>query len=427
VDTLDHKQKVVYNTRDGKMDVLLSLPIVSYFFSTSLTSWSTSLNLLFFYMTWSTLVLSQSPLRMEIVGTAVLRIAFWLLPSVVFLTFDTLLPSLAENIKYNGAAALPPRDARLLAKLTSLALLNLALESTIQAAVSLGLATFLHAPVFRTSTTLPLPWQMIKHIALLYAGREFLTYYIHRHLLHGHPAPVLAHPKSSNNALTRLDPRKAKVKTTTPSPTLTSLHTRYAHARRAPPYSLLLRADHPLPYLLHRFVPLYLPALALALTPHLMLAPRLSPFPRLSWTAGTGLHLLTFLLFVCLTTLEETLALSGYTVVPGILLGGMARRAAVHYAAAPAPAPASSFSVKAGSAGKGGNFGNWGVLDWVHGTSLGGDVMADLRDEAEKHQLRERGEDKADELGKAVRGGVEGLRRNGRSRGRKAKAQELED
>ncbi|KAK4032052.1 hypothetical protein C8A01DRAFT_41505, partial [Parachaetomium inaequale] len=330
------------------MDILMSLPIISYFFSNTLTSWSTSLNLLFFYLTWSTLVLTHSPVKVEIVGITALRVAFWLVPSLFFLAFDTLLPSLSENIKYNGASALPPRDAKSLAKLAGLALVNLVLETAVEAGLSLGLTTLLKTPVFRTSTTLPLPWQMLKHLALLFTAREVLTYYTHRYLLHGHhpaPSPTLFKRSSSSST--------PKPKPLTPP--LTSLHTRYAHARpTSPPYALLLKTDHPLPYLLHRFLPLYLPALALH---------------------PSNLHILTFLLFAALATLEETLALSGYTVIPGIVMGGMTRRAAVHYAAC--------------GRGGGGNFGSWGVLDWVHGTSLGGDVMADLRGEAEKHRVKE--------------------------------------
>ncbi|KAK0715462.1 hypothetical protein B0H67DRAFT_490320 [Lasiosphaeris hirsuta] len=353
------------------MDILLSLPIASYFFSTSLTSWSTSMNLLFFYMTWSTLILSHSPLKIELIGTTALRVVFWLVPSLLFLLFDTLVPSLAENIKYNGASSLPPRDAGSLLRLLGLAILNLAIETAVEAGVSLGLASLLGAPVFRTSTTLPLPWQMAKHIALLFAAREVLTYYIHRYLLHVQapsrsPTAWLGSKSRSNKPFVR-------------SHRLAALHARFAHATPgAAPFSLLLTADHPATFLLHRFVPLYLPALAL--------------FPHL--------HLLTFFAFVGLATIEETLALSGYTVVPGIIMGGIARRSARHYAQ-----PVS------------GNFGCWGVLDWVHGTTAGGDdVVGDVRDEAEKHRLRER----ADGAGGALQNGIQGLRRSARSRGRKS-------
>ena len=335
------------------MDILLSLPVASYFFTTSLTSWSTSLNLLFFYMTWTTLVLSHSPVKIELIGSLTLRLVLWLIPSLFFLLFDTLLPSLAESIKYNGASALPPRNAQATAKLVGLAILNLALEAGVEAGVSIGLATLLQQPVFKTSSTLPLPWQMIKHIALLFVAREGLTYAIHRYLLHG----------PSGGATARLG----------------KLHGGYAHARRAPPFSLLLMGDHPVPFLLHRFVPRYLPAVLLR----------------------QRLHLLTYFLFVGLCTLEETLALSGYTVVPGILMGGIARRTAIHYAKPT------------------GNYGAWGVVDWVSGTSLGKDVMADVRDEAEKHRLKERSTVAAGELGDAVQESIDGLRRSTRSKARK--------
>ena len=342
------------------MDLLMSLPIASYFFSSSLTSWSTSLNLLFFYMTWTTLVLSHSPLKIELFGTVGLRIVFWLVPSLFFLILDTLLPSLSETIKYNGASALPPRDAVSLIRMLGLALLNLSISTVLEGLLSLGAALlFQTGPVFRTATTLPLPWQMAKHIAILFAAREVLTYYIHRYLLH---CPKNNNSKAVNNRFARK---------------LTSLHSQYAHRRRASaPFTLLLMADHPLPFLLHRFVPLYLPSLLLY----------------------RHLHLLTYLLFVGLCTVEETLALSGYTIVPGIIIGGVARRTALHYSRPT------------------GNYGCWGVLDWVHGTSLGRDVMQDVRAEAEKHHLKEKGEDAADGATNMFRDGMEGLRRSTRNR-----------
>lgn len=407
------------------MDILLSLPIVSYLFSTSLTSWSTSLNLLFFYMTWSTLVLSHSPLKIEIVGTTALRIALWLVPSLLFLAFDTILPSLSANLKFNGDSALPPRDPKSLLRLTGLALLNLALETAVEAAISLGLSIIFGSPVFRTSTTLPLPWQMLKHIALLLAAREVLTYYIHRHLLHGQPAPSLSvsgsgcsRSSSSSNRRTILDrlptPRlRGGSSKASGAGRLPRLHTTASppHARGAPPFSLLLKADHPLPYLLHRFLPVYLPALLLhyyTTYTHTTSIPTsitatITPGSSSSGGGG-GLHLLTYLLFVALATLEETLAMSGYAVVPGIVMRGVARRTALHYC---------------GSSS--GNFGTWGVLDWAHGTSLGRDVVGDLRAEAGKHALGQRAGQAVDGVGSAVQGGDRDdsgsgkRRRNGRS------------
>ncbi len=74
------------------MDTLLSLPILSLLLIPSLASYSTSLNLLFFYLTWTTLVLSHSALRIELFGTLVIRIIFYILPATLFLAFDAALP-----------------------------------------------------------------------------------------------------------------------------------------------------------------------------------------------------------------------------------------------------------------------------------------------------------------------------------------------
>lgn len=354
------------------MDILLSLPIASYFLAPSVTSWSTSLNLVFFYMTWTTLVLSHSPLRIELVGTLVIRLALYLAPSLLFLAFDTLLPSLAESIKIGGgggasssATALPPRDdPALLFRTLVLALVNLGLESAVQAAVGLSHAALLgpgrRRPVFTTTSTLPLPWAVVKHVALLLAMRDCLVYVVHRHLLHS--------SSSCNN-----NPRSR----------LSRWHASWgAHARRpaAPPYSLLLAADHPACFLLHRFAPLYVPAL--------LVRP----------------HLLTFLLFVALATAEETLAMSGYSVVPGIVMGGIARRTALHYSCC-----------SSGGGGRG-NYGASGFLDWVCGTSLGRDVVDDVKDGTEKHSVKERGESAAGKGMNVLQDGIEGVRRSKRTR-----------
>lgn len=348
------------------MDILLSLPILSVFLGGSLTSWSTSLNLLFFYMTWSTLVLSHNPLYVELFGTLAIRLVFFLLPSLVFLLFDTLLPSLAESIKYGGASALPPRNARALGTTLLLAILNLVIETGIEVGASLGLTLLFGRVPFKTTTTLPLPWAIIKQLGWLYVSREALTYYVHKTVLHSHSSQPWARSAPLRSA----------------RGWAARQHARFAHARPAAPYSLALAADHPVPFLLHRFAPVYLPALAVR--------------P----------HLLVYFLFVGLVTLEETLTMSGYSVVPGIIMGGIAKRNATHYGA--------------GHRGtSSGNYGAWGVLDWGCGTSLGGrDIEDDMRDEAEKHQVRERGERKASDAAALVQNGLDSIRK-GKKKGKK--------
>ncbi|KAI3400519.1 hypothetical protein diail_2718 [Diaporthe ilicicola] len=350
------------------MDILLSLPILSVFLGGSLTSWSTSLNLLFFYMTWSTLVLSHNPLFVELFGTLAIRLVFFLLPSLVFLLFDTLLPSLAESIKYGGASALPPRNARALGTTLLLAVLNLVLETAIEVGASLGLTLLFGRVPFKTTTTLPLPWAILKQLGLLYVSREALAYYVHKTFLHSH---------SHSTPWARRAPLKSARGWTARQ------HARFgAHERSAAPYSLALAADHPVPFLLHRFAPVYLPALAVR--------------P----------HLLVYFLFVGLVTLEETLTMSGYSVVPGIIMGGIAKRNATHYGAGHRGASS-------------GNYGAWGVLDWGCGTTMGGrDIEDDVRDEADKHQVRERGERKVSDAAALVQNGFDSIRK-GKKKGKK--------
>ncbi|KAK8097665.1 uncharacterized protein PG998_013151 [Apiospora kogelbergensis] len=313
------------------MDVILSLPIVSYFAAPMLTSWSTSMNLLFFYMTWTTLVLSHSPLKIELVGTLAVRVVFWLLPSLLFLLFDAGVPSLAETIKFHGSASLPRRNAAALARQVGLAVANLLVVTAVQAGLSMGATMLLQEPLFQTATTLPLPWHIIKHVATLYAAREVLTYYIHRDLLHSRRlggAAATLHNRWAHGTSSRWSGGGGPLR---------------AHGVRGPPA----------------------PPGA---------TPRGARLP-----AGAG----------------ETLAMSGYSAVPGIVMGGVTRRTATHYA----------------SGGRG-NFSALGFLDWIHGTSVGKDVIDDIQDEADKHRVKERGRRKANEGKGMVQDGIDSWRKN---------------
>lgn len=131
----------------------------------------------------------------------------------------------------------------------------------------------------------------------------------------------------------------------------------------SPPYALVANYDHPLPYVIHVFLPTYLPAV-------------MSRF-----------HLLTFYLYLAIVSIEETFAYSGYNALPnGFILGGIARRQERHLM------------------GNGmGNYGCFGMLDLLIGTSLGDDVLDDIRAEAEKKKSREKGKGRARGSGRAKR------------------------
>jgi len=193
-----------------------------------------------------------------------------------------------------------------------------------------------------------MPWSIAKDVIRGLLLREVFQYYIHRFILH---------PSSPNY--------------------FSKLHNSYFHSITSP-YAFVTHYDHPISYVLFRFLPTYLPSVLFRT------------------------HLLTYLLLLAVITLEETLTLSGYTTLPGIMLGGVARRQDLH----------------SESRGKG-NFAPWGLLDWIHGTSIGPDVVDDVRDEADKHNVKERSE-KA--WGNAKETGKEGARafNGGRKSGRRA-------
>ncbi|KAI4670934.1 uncharacterized protein J4E88_009686 [Alternaria novae-zelandiae] len=195
---------------------------------------------------------------------------------------------------------------------------------------------------------LPNPWTMVKHGILGLLSRNVLQYYIHTHLLHSPTGGVLS-----------------------------DLHQSWHHSIKIP-YSFAANYDHPICHLLHRFLPLYLPAIALRM------------------------HILTYLILIAIFSLEETFVYSGYNVLPStIMLRGMARRADAHMM----------------SEGEG-NYGCMGVLDWCHGTTIGKDVVEDLKAEMEKHNVEEKAGKAIDGAGEAANGlaGKFGRARKGRGK-----------
>jgi len=156
---------------------------------------------------------------------------------------------------------------------------------------------------------------------------------------------------------------------------ISKLHQNYAHSIKAP-YSFTSHFDHPIPHFLHHDIPLLIPTL--------IFRP----------------HILTYLLQLSLTTLASTFTHSGYNAVPGILLGGATQRCDLH------------FSSKGN-----GNYSSSGILDWICGTGVGGDVMEDVKDEAEKHRVGERSSEALKGLKES---GKEGIRSARRKSGRRS-------
>ncbi len=159
------------------MDALASLPLLSFLLIPSMGSYSTSLNLLFFYMTWSTLILSHEPLYVEVIGTLAIRFLFFVVPSTLFLAFDTAVPSLAGNLKAQGDVALPTKKkGSKIYMVVGMAVLNVVLGVALQAGVEMLFTRAIGVrSALKVTTTLPTPWgiamSLLKGFILREVGR----------------------------------------------------------------------------------------------------------------------------------------------------------------------------------------------------------------------------------------------------------------
>lgn len=298
-------------------DALMSIPALSFLVIPAFTSYGTSANFLFFYLTWAILIRSNDPLKVELLGTLGIRVIFFILPSFAFLLFDSATPKLAVGMKEHGDKALPMANEQggpkgRWWKITLISMLNVFIGVAMQTATELVFTQVLHIrSALKISTTPPFPWSIAKELFFGLLLREMLTYALHRYALHAPNSP------------------------------LARIHTSWQHSIVFP-FSFVAHYDHPLTYLLHIFLPTYLPAVFLRM------------------------HLLTYHLYLVIVSLEELFAYSGYNVLPtAFILGGIARRQERHLM----------------SDGDG-NFGCFGLMDFIMGTSLGADLMEDVVDEA---------------------------------------------
>ncbi|KAL8826010.1 MAG: hypothetical protein Q9191_004063 [Dirinaria sp. TL-2023a] len=271
-----------YNLVKNPFEAFLSIPALSFLIIPTFSSYSTSLNLLFFYLTWSTLILSNPPLKVEVFGTLAIRVLFYILPSLGFLAFDSAAPKVAIGIKEHGEDALPlsdepPGKMTRWWKIALVSIANTLLGVALQAGVELLFTQVLHIrSALKVTTSIPMPWSIALDLLKGLLLREVLSYLLHRYALH--------HPSSP----------------------LTNYHMSWQHSV-SPPYSLVANYDFPLAYLVRGFLPAYLPALLFRF------------------------HLLTYHLYLAIISLEETFAYSGYNVLPSaFILGGIARRTERH-------------------------------------------------------------------------------------------------
>jgi hypothetical protein len=139
---------------------------------------TTSLNFLFFWLTWTTLVLSHSPLKVELFGTLVVRLIFYLVPSVIFFLFDIALPSASLTFKAQGNVGLPSGHKRRKptlneAKIVAWSLFNILLSIAAQGAIEFTLTKLLRwRSLIKVAVRLPYPWGITIDVARGFIIRE---------------------------------------------------------------------------------------------------------------------------------------------------------------------------------------------------------------------------------------------------------------
>ncbi|KAL5336955.1 hypothetical protein BJX70DRAFT_400133 [Aspergillus crustosus] len=282
----------------------LAVPFVSVFILPTLSLYSTRLNFIFFYMTWTTLVLTHNARRVELYGTMAARVVCYFLPSILFFIFDAAAPGTSSLFKERGEQGLPSGNKKTPVtqkelRIVGWSLLNFSLSLVLQ----MALETFLiFMPGFwsavRVWMTIPMPWDIVKDLFYGFFIREIITFYTHRYILHS----------------------------TDPNSYIASLHKSWYHNLQTP-FPLTAHYDHPLCYIIGTFLPMYIPVFLIQF------------------------HMLTFLVYTVIISLEDLFAFSGYYVLPSIMLRGVGRRIDAHLA----------------SGGKA-HFGRWGFWDVFRGT-----------------------------------------------------------
>ena len=160
------------------VQAVLSIPALSFLVIPAFSSYGTTLNLLFFTMTWAILIKTNDPLYVEILGTFGIRLLFYILPSLCFLFFDSATPALAVAVKEHGDIALPMSEENggkkgRWWKVALVSLGNVLLGVAIQTGIELLFTQVLHLQsVLKLSPGLPMPWGIAKDLVLGLLLRE---------------------------------------------------------------------------------------------------------------------------------------------------------------------------------------------------------------------------------------------------------------
>jgi uncharacterized membrane protein len=130
-----------------------------------LSSWSTSLNLVFLSLAWTTIAATYSPLQLEAFAPLFIRLTLYIFPSLFFLLFDIGIPSLSTEFKSqgkHGIATWQKGGKRKLWRVVGWSVANVCLTVVVQAAVEWAVTEGSKWGL----NHLPYPWTMIKHAVM---------------------------------------------------------------------------------------------------------------------------------------------------------------------------------------------------------------------------------------------------------------------
>ncbi|KXT12970.1 hypothetical protein AC579_3151 [Pseudocercospora musae] len=270
-----------YGSMVSKLTSFISipLPLLSMLALPIFGGSSTTISLGVFWLTWFGLVSSHSHLTIELYGTLAIRCCLFLLPALGFLAFDCVLPKLSRRMKARGREHLPLRLGRdKVLRIAGIAVGNVLLSVLLQSCLEILVSRILHLrSLIKVSSTIPLPWSILKDILGGLAVRGVAHYVVHRYYLHTYDT------------------------------FLKTWHMGWQHSISFP-FSVVAAYDHPVNFLLAVWMPTILPAYLFR------------------W------HVLTWHLFTAITSLEDLFIYSGASVMPStIILVGMARRIEAHF------------------------------------------------------------------------------------------------
>jgi hypothetical protein len=161
-----------------------TVPLASLLAIPMLSSWGTSLNLVFLSLAWTTIAATYSPLQLEAFAPLFLRLTLYIFPSLVFLLFDIGVPSISSEFKSQGQLGIATKQKGGRRKMWRVAGWSLGnVTVAVQAAIE-----FLVTDVLRTRSLLqikgskwglnhlPYPWTMIKHAVMGLLARNVSAY-----------------------------------------------------------------------------------------------------------------------------------------------------------------------------------------------------------------------------------------------------------